>query len=34
MTLGRKLFVANVGDSRGIVIKSIQGPVAGTEAAN
>jgi len=33
MTLGRKLYVANVGDSRGIVIKSIPGP-AGSEAAN
>ena len=25
MTLGRKLYMANVGDSRGIVIKSIMG---------
>lgn len=33
MTLGRKLYIANVGDSRGIVIKSVPGP-AGTEAAN
>ena len=26
MTLGRKLYIANVGDSRGIVIKSMAGP--------
>jgi serine/threonine protein phosphatase PrpC len=24
MTMGKKLYVANVGDSRGIVIRSIQ----------
>lgn len=25
MTVGRKLYMANVGDSRGIVIKSVPG---------
>ena len=28
MTMGRKLFMANVGDSRGIVIKSMPEPEA------
>ena len=34
MTLGRKLYVANVGDSRGIVIRAAPGAAAANDAAN